>query len=158
MNFEAKYCFKTTFFYYLLIIIAFFGMSKMFLLCMVLITSVEQIRWVFVITQGWILSVLHKNICCGYSLKSPRRGDSYEYQQLKFLWWNKKILPKLSPYTLICSTESHSLILSQEPDLRKVKVVSSESQWAWTNQQPPTLLVAGKPKLTTSRERPSPLP
>ena len=43
VNFEAKYCFKTTFFYYLLIIIAFFGMSKMFLICIVLITSVEQI-------------------------------------------------------------------------------------------------------------------
>ena len=27
-----------------------------------------------------------KNICCGYSLESPRRGNSNEYPQLMFLW------------------------------------------------------------------------
>ena len=28
------------------------------------------------ISEGQFSSVLHKNICCGYSLESPRRGDS----------------------------------------------------------------------------------
>ena len=29
---------------------------------------------------------LHENIRCGYSLESPRRGDSNEYPQRTFLW------------------------------------------------------------------------
>ena len=34
----------------------------------------------------WVLIRIHKNICCGYSLESPRRGDSNEYPQHTFLW------------------------------------------------------------------------
>ena len=33
------------------------------------------------ITEGQFLLVLHKIICCGYSLELPRQGDSNEYQQ-----------------------------------------------------------------------------
>ena len=33
------------------------------------------------IIQGYFLSVLHKNICCGYPLESSRRGDFKEYPQ-----------------------------------------------------------------------------
>ena len=32
-----------------------------------------------------ILSDLHKNLCCGCSLESPRRGDSNEHPQHRFL-------------------------------------------------------------------------
>ena len=31
------------------------------------------------ITEGYFLSVLHKNVICGYSLESPQQGDSNEY-------------------------------------------------------------------------------
>ena len=36
------------------------------------------------IIEGKFLTVPHKNIhvCCGYSLESPRQGDSNEYPQL----------------------------------------------------------------------------
>ena len=33
----------------------------------------------------WVL-ILHKNVCCGYSLESPRWGDSHEHPQHTFLW------------------------------------------------------------------------
>ena len=33
------------------------------------------------IIRGYFSPVLHKNICCEYSLESPRRGDSNEYPQ-----------------------------------------------------------------------------
>ena len=37
------------------------------------------------ITEGYFLSVLHKNILyCGYSLESPWRGDSNEQHQHTF--------------------------------------------------------------------------
>ena len=49
--------------------------------------------------------VLHKNVCCGYSLESPRRGDSNEYLQHIFYGEMWKIIPKLSSNTiLICSS------------------------------------------------------
>ena len=48
------------------------------------------------------MSVLHKNIRCGYSLESPWRGDSNEYPQHIFLWRNKEnyplIITKYPPY------------------------------------------------------------
>ena len=28
-----------------------------------------------------LCSFVHKNICCGYTLETPRRGDSNEYPQ-----------------------------------------------------------------------------
>ena len=34
--------------------------------------------------------LLHKNICCGYSLEAPQWGVSNEYQQHMFSWRNKK--------------------------------------------------------------------
>ena len=46
--------------------------------------SVEHIRKVFQDNLG-IIFVLHKNICCGYSLELPHRGDSNEYPQYMFL-------------------------------------------------------------------------
>ena len=36
------------------------------------------------------LSYLHKNLSCGCSLELPRRGDSNEHPQLRFLWRNKQ--------------------------------------------------------------------
>ena len=43
-----------------------------------------------------------KNICCGYSLESPWRGNSNEYPQHLFLWRNKQsyplIITKYPPY------------------------------------------------------------
>ena len=47
------------------------------------------------ITEGQFSSVLHKNICCGYSLESPRWGDSNEYPQCMFLRKNKQKYPLL---------------------------------------------------------------
>ena len=54
------------------------------------------------IIEGEFSSVPHKNICCWYSLESPRRGDSNEYPQHMFLWSNKQnyplIITKYPPY------------------------------------------------------------
>ena len=43
---------------------------------------------------------LHKNICCGYSLESPWRGDSNQYPQHTFLLSFDEIMFQLSsnPY------------------------------------------------------------
>ena len=43
--------------------------------------TAEQIRWVFGDNLGIISLVFHKNVCCGYSLESPRRGDFNESRQ-----------------------------------------------------------------------------
>ena len=32
-----------------------------------------------------IILVLHKNLCCGYSLEAPHRGASNEYPQHMFM-------------------------------------------------------------------------
>ena len=40
--------------------------------------------------QRSFLSNLYKNLCCGCSLESPRRGDSNEYPQHRFLLRNKQ--------------------------------------------------------------------
>ena len=48
-----------------------------------------------VIIMGWFSPVLHKNICCGYSLETPHRGTSNEYPQHMFLWRNKKNYPRI---------------------------------------------------------------
>ena len=37
------------------------------------------------IIEGYFSSVLHKNICCGYSLELPRQGDSNEHPQHVFM-------------------------------------------------------------------------
>ena len=56
--------------------------------------TVEQIRRVFDDNWRIIFIILHKNICCGYSLESPRRGDSNEHpQHIIFLWRNKQNYP-----------------------------------------------------------------
>ena len=63
------------------------------------------------------LPILHKNICCGYSLEAPRWGASNEYPQYifwgasneypqyMFLWRNKKDISiarmKKAPYLLL---------------------------------------------------------
>ena len=62
----------------------------------------------YILTDRWhqvnCLSdaILHQNVCCGYSLESPQRGDSNEYPQHTFLWRNKQIYPliftKYPPY------------------------------------------------------------
>ena len=59
---------------------------------------------------------LHKNIRCGYSLESPRRGDSNEYPQHMFLWRTDKdylsVIIKYPPYLfhLYCLSKlRHSL-------------------------------------------------
>ena len=65
-------------------------------------TSVEQIRRVFGNNWRIFWTVLHKNICCGYSLESPHWGDSNEYPQHMFLRRNKQnyplIITKYPPY------------------------------------------------------------
>ena len=50
--------------------------------------SAEEIRCVFDHVDDnstIILSNLHKNLCCGCSLESPRRGDSNEHPHHRFL-------------------------------------------------------------------------
>ena len=47
--------------------------------------------FVQMIIEGQFSSVLHKNICCGYSL--ARRGDSNEYPQHMFSWRNNENNP-----------------------------------------------------------------
>ena len=50
-------------------------------------------------SEGLFSSVLHKNVCCEFSLELPRRGDSNgqgdsnEYPQHTFLWRNKQNYP-----------------------------------------------------------------
>ena len=59
-----------------------------------------------VIIKGEFSIVLHKNIYCWYSLKSPQQGDSNEYQQ-RFYGEITKIIPKLSSDILpICHCEA----------------------------------------------------
>ena len=82
------------------------------------------------ITEGKFSSILHKNICCGYSLESPRRalesprrGDSNEYPQHVFLWRNKQNYPitKSPPYIFYCmcmlfcglTTKSTAMVMSR---------------------------------------------
>ena len=36
------------------------------------------------IIKGYFFLFLHENVCCGYLLESPRRGNSNEYQQHMF--------------------------------------------------------------------------
>ena len=60
-------------------------------------------RWggYLMIIEG-VSSVLHKNLCCGYSIESHCRGDSNDYPQHRFLWRNKQncpeIITKYPPY------------------------------------------------------------
>ena len=49
--------------------------------------TVDQIVVVFL---PKIPLFLHKNICCGCVLESPRRGDSNTHPQHMFLWRNIK--------------------------------------------------------------------
>ena len=56
-----------------------------------------------IIIEGYFLSVLYKNIHCGYSLESPRRVSSNEYPQDMILWRNKQnysLITKYPPYQL----------------------------------------------------------
>ena len=48
-----------------------------------------------VMILGYFFLLLHKNICCGYSLEVPHRGTSNEYPQHMFLWRKKKNYPKI---------------------------------------------------------------
>ena len=67
---------------------------------------VEQISRVLDDITKIILSVLHKNICCGYSLELPWRDDSFEYPQHIFSWRNKQnyplIITKYPSYLFHC--------------------------------------------------------
>ena len=36
-------------------------------------------------SEGYFSIILHENISCGYSLESPRQGDSNEYPQHVFM-------------------------------------------------------------------------
>ena len=56
------------------------------------------------IIKQWLCLILHKNICCGYSLESPRQGDSNEYPQHMFLWRTDKNYPSII-ILLFCSSE-----------------------------------------------------
>ena len=47
------------------------------------LTEVE-IRCVFDDNYGIFWLFLHKNLCCGCSLESPRQCDSYEHPQHRF--------------------------------------------------------------------------
>ena len=47
-------------------------------------------KWKFSDKKSYIFHISGQNINCGYSLESPRRGGSNEYQQSKFLSRNKK--------------------------------------------------------------------
>ena len=53
--------------------------------------SVEQIRWIFGDNEGIIVFISPLNICCGYLLESPCRGNSNEYPQHFFFMesWQK---------------------------------------------------------------------
>ena len=59
------------------------------------------------IIKGKFSLFLHKKICCGYSLESPRRGDSNEYQQHMFLLRSDENYPliiiKYPSYLLCCN-------------------------------------------------------
>ena len=57
--------------------------------------------------------ILHKNLCCGYSLESPQQGDSNEYPQHMFLWRNKQIYPLLQNTLLICSIGPRFIVSSK---------------------------------------------
>ena len=62
-------------------------------------------------THSWVFIrievILHKNICCGYSLESPQRGHN-----ICFYGELTKIILQLSSDTLICSSNIHSLFHS----------------------------------------------
>ena len=45
---------------------------------------------------GYFSPVLHKNICCGYSLEAPRRGASKSTHNICFYGELRKIIPELS--------------------------------------------------------------
>ena len=66
------------------------------------IIPMKQIRGVFEDNLGIILLFLDKNICCGYSLELPERGDSNEHPQHTFLWRTIETYPliitKYPPY------------------------------------------------------------
>ena len=58
------------------------------------------------------MSVRHKNIRCGYSLESPRGGDSNEYPQHIFLCRNKQSYPvNIAKSLRICPTEIETVLL-----------------------------------------------
>ena len=48
---------------------------------------------VFYVNLGKSSIFLHINIYCGYSLESPRQGDSSEYPQHTFLWKTEENYP-----------------------------------------------------------------
>ena len=52
--------------------------------------GVSRLQWIKEDYLTIILSqILHKSICCWYSLEVPPQGTSNEYQQHMFLWRNK---------------------------------------------------------------------
>ena len=58
--------------------------------------------------KGLFCLSLHKNLCCGCSLESPRPGSSNEHPQHRFLWRTDKnylliiIKYNQTPYLFIC--------------------------------------------------------
>ena len=57
------------------------------------------------ITEGWFCLFLLKNIHCGYSLESPRRGDSNEFPQHMFLWTTDENYPSIIKIILQLSSK-----------------------------------------------------
>ena len=66
------------------------------------------------------MSNLHKNLCCGCSLESLRRGDSNEIPQHRFLWRNHK--------NLCCGCSLESL---REGDSNEIP----QHRFIWRNKQ-----------------------
>ena len=64
------------------------------------------------IIKGYFSLFLHKNLCCGYSLESPRRGDSNEYPQHMFLWRTDENYP-----SIINQIPSLSVLLDKRKNL-----------------------------------------
>ena len=88
-------------------------LEKMCLWELVLVTNFyiirrnkERIWWYLMIIKWLFCLFLHKNLCCGCSLESPRRGDSNEHPQHWFLWRFDKnyvsIIIKYAPYFFCC--------------------------------------------------------
>ena len=51
------------------------------------------------IIKGFFSTDLHKNVCCGYSLESPWRGDSNDYPCFYGeIWKSSLIIIKYPPY------------------------------------------------------------
>ena len=76
------------------------------------------------IITGEFSIVLHKNICCGYSLESPRCGNSNEYRQLMFLWRNNENYPQIPSLSVYCISEKNRMIDTLKSKLQELNNLS----------------------------------